>query len=144
MFMYDYFARFELYYEKTTFMMMASIIGAGLNIVLNYIFIQKYGYIAAGYTTLVCYIFYVAGHYYMMRKICNEHLKGANAFQLRVIVVISVAFMASGFLAMSTYRYIYMRYGLLVIALAVCFWKREKIKTNISIILHLKKEVKAT
>jgi len=144
MFMYDYFARFELYYEKTTFMMIASILGAGLNVVLNYIFIQKYGYIAAGYTTLVCYILYVAGHYYMMRKICKENLSGAKAFQLRIIVLISAVFMASGFLAMSTYRHVYMRYGLFIIGLAVCFWKRKEIKKNIAIILHLKKEGKPT
>ena len=139
MFMYDYFARFELYYEKTSFMMIASILGAGLNVFLNYIFIRRYGYISAGYTTLVCYILYVAGHYYMMRKICNEHLNGAKPFHLRIIVLISVAFMASGFLAMSTYRHVYLRYGLLISGLAICFWKRNEIKNNISIFLHLKK-----
>ena len=33
------------------------------NVVLNFIFIRIFGYVAAGYTTLACYILYSVGHY---------------------------------------------------------------------------------
>ena len=53
-------------------MMAASVSGAALNIVLNYIFIRRCGYIAAGYTTLVCYLCYCVAHYLMMRRILRK------------------------------------------------------------------------
>ncbi len=56
MFLYPLFANIEFYYEKTKFVMVASCSGALLNILLNYIFIGLYGYYAAGYTTLICYM----------------------------------------------------------------------------------------
>ncbi|MCR5609723.1 MAG: oligosaccharide flippase family protein, partial [Lachnospiraceae bacterium] len=57
-FSYTLYANFEFYYKKTTHIMIASVIGASLNILLNYIFLNIFGYYAAGYTTLVCYIIY--------------------------------------------------------------------------------------
>lgn len=58
MYMYDLFAKFAFYYEKTKFVMIASVTGAILNIILNFIFIRLFGYRAAGYTTLACYMIY--------------------------------------------------------------------------------------
>ena len=46
MYSYDLFAKLAFYYEKTGFVMIASVVGAALNVLLNYIFIGKYGYIA--------------------------------------------------------------------------------------------------
>lgn len=53
--LYNIYSNILLYYEKTTYIMLATASAATLNIVLNYIFIPKYGYIAASYTTLVAY-----------------------------------------------------------------------------------------
>ncbi|MBQ6197300.1 MAG: oligosaccharide flippase family protein [Lachnospiraceae bacterium] len=139
-FMYDYFARFELYYEKTTFMMLASVLGACLNVVLNYYFIQAFGYIAAGYTTLICYIFYVIAHYCMMRRICNKYHNGEKAFELKYLILISVAFICCGFLLMLTYQHMYLRYSLVFIFLVMCIIKKELIKKQIKRVLHLRKE----
>ena len=70
--MYSLFANIEFYYEKTKIVMSASVLAAGINIVLNGLFIPIYGFIAAGYTTLFCYIIYAAVHYYYMLKVCRE------------------------------------------------------------------------
>ena len=67
MYVYDLFAKFAFYYEKTGYIMLASVVGAALNVLLNWIFINKYGYTAAGYTTLVCYVAYSIAHYIMMK-----------------------------------------------------------------------------
>ena len=74
MFSYDLFAKFEFYYEKTNLIMIASITGAVLNVMLNYIFIKIYGYYAAAYTTLICYIIYSVSHYIFMTKICKDKI----------------------------------------------------------------------
>ena len=48
--------------EKTVFIMLASVIGAMLNIILNYCLIKEFGYIAAGYTTFISYVLFVCTH----------------------------------------------------------------------------------
>ena len=45
-----------VYYKKTKYVMYPAIIAAVANLVLNYIFIGTFGYMAAAYTTLVSYI----------------------------------------------------------------------------------------
>ena len=44
-------------------------IAAGLNVILNIIFIPKGGFIAAGYTTLCAYIVLSLMHYINMKRI---------------------------------------------------------------------------
>ena len=45
-----------LYLKSSKYIMYASIIAAITNIGLNYVFIEIYGYMAAAYTTMICYI----------------------------------------------------------------------------------------
>lgn len=72
MFLYNVFSKFAMYFEKTSSIMTISLVCAGINIILNYIFILKYGYIAAAYTTLFCYFIYAVGHYLVMHSICKK------------------------------------------------------------------------
>ena len=66
----------QFYYEKTQFLMAASMAAAGANVVLNFIFIRLFGYIAAGYTTLACYMLYSVGHYIVSKRILvNEGIQ---------------------------------------------------------------------
>ena len=62
-FVYDLYASIEFYYGATKYVMYASIIGAILNLLLNFIFIPMYGFIAAAYTTLICYVVFMFMHY---------------------------------------------------------------------------------
>lgn len=121
-FCYDLFAKFAFYYEKTKLIMLASIMGAMLNVVLNYYFISKYGYLAAGYTTLVCYIIYSFAHYCLMNIVCKKYCDSVKPYDSRMILAISVPFTVLGLLLRFTYNYPVMRYGIIgtfVIALFV-------------------------
>ena len=51
-YLYSLFSDFEYYYEAKGNILAASIAGGLINIVLNYIFIRRYGYLAAGWTTI--------------------------------------------------------------------------------------------
>lgn len=55
-FVYTLYVDVEHYYKKTPFITINTLIAAGTNIVLNYLLIPRYGYVAAAYTTLVSYI----------------------------------------------------------------------------------------
>lgn len=83
MFTYGYFAAFEFYYEKTKYVMIATLSGAALNIALNFLFIPAFGYQAAGCTTLVCYIIFAGSHYSFMRRICRKELGGRRVYRMK-------------------------------------------------------------
>ncbi len=125
-YLYDMFSCYEFYFEKTGFIALATIIAAVSNIVLNYIFIRLFGYIAAGYTTLVCYIFYAMGHYFVMRSIARKHLAGNEILPLRRLLTITLGFMGAGFLMCFLYSYPVIRYSLLgaVLLIATVFHRK--------------------
>ncbi|MCR4690393.1 MAG: oligosaccharide flippase family protein [Lachnospiraceae bacterium] len=127
MFLYNLFSNFEFYYEKTRFMMVASVSGAGLNIVLNYIFIRRFGYLAAGYTTLVCYICYCIAHYIVMRLILNKQVPGERVYKLSHILALSIGFMICGFAAMLFYRMPLVRYAIFASVMLILLIKRKSI-----------------
>ena len=140
MFSYSFFAVFEFYYEKTSLVAIATTAGAALNIILNYIFIQIFGYFAAGYTTLICYIIYTICHYIFMRKICDKELNGQQPYDIKIILMISGIFMGIGFVFLFSYSIDAVRYCIIIIILGLLVWKRKWIISNINNILILKKE----
>ena len=139
MFAYSFFAVFEFYYEKTQLVMIATTISAATNVILNYIFIKLFGYVAAGYTTLACYILYAAFHYIFMRRICIEKLNGDQPYDLKILLLISGCFTCVGFLFLSTYDFPVMRYSILSVLLILIFVKRKQIITTINSMFALKK-----
>jgi len=138
MYMYNLFSAFEFYYEKTVFVSTATLIGAISNVILNYLFIRVFGYYAAGYTTLFCYMLFCFMHYLFMQKICKKEM-GSNAYNVRIIVLISIAFLASGFVLMLTFNSPYIRYGIVIIALIIGIINRKRIVLRIGYIFGRKK-----
>lgn len=138
-FLYMFFAVFEFYYNKTTYIAFATCIGAILNIVLNYIFIQIFGYYAAGYTTLVCYIAYAFMHYFFMRRICKKEIGNVIVYDSKLIVAMSLAFIVIGLLLLFTYRFILLRYLLLLGCLSVVYVFRKNVKTILINLIKSKK-----
>lgn len=142
MFSYDIFSKYEFYFGKRAFIMTASVAGAALNIVTNYIFIQKYGYYAAGYTTLFCYLVYAAGHYLVMNRVCDEYLGGDRPFRGGSYWLLAGAFSLAGFLLLSTYRSRPLRYGLLLAAAALLFIFRKRVRRILTGFLEIRSSKK--
>ena len=57
-----------IYYKKTSLIMIAFIVSGLLNLGLNFIFVPRYGYIAAAVTTLISYAFLLAAMVVVSRK----------------------------------------------------------------------------
>ena len=127
MYVYDLFAKFAFYYEKTGYIMLASVAGAVLNILLNWIFIKKYGYYAAGYTTLVCYVVYAIAHYIMMRIVCRKNIGKIRVYDLRFLLGITIGFLAVGFIGLMLYHYTVLRYCFIGVLFIVVILKRKAI-----------------
>ncbi len=139
MYSYDLFAKFAFYYEKTIAIMIASVLGALLNIILNYIFIKLFGYIAAGYTTLTCYLVFAIAHYWFMKKVCRDCCDGEYPYETKKIVYISVPFLIVGFILLATYNYPIIRYSIVAASAVVAIIMRKKILKIVKRIISLNK-----
>lgn len=137
-FCYTFFATFEFYYEKTKSIASATIAGAVANIILNYIFIQIFGYKAAGYTTLLCYILFALFHFLMMRKVCRIYLDGRKAYDERILFAISGVFTSVGFLLLFTYNHMVVRYGFVLVGLVAILVFRKRIVAEFKQLMSLK------
>lgn len=132
-FLYTLFANIEFYFEETNFIMIASIIGAALNIILNFLFIPVFGYFAAGFTTLFCYIIFSFAHYYFMKKVCKKYINGESIYNIRFIILLSSGLILSSMLLMIIYNYAIIRYllicftGIVLIILRKSIYKKIKI-----------------
>jgi len=136
---YSLFALVEFYYEKTVFVMLASIAAAVSNVLLNYIFIPVFGYLAAGYTTLACYMILAAAHYVFMRRICKQRLAGEKVYDPRVLLLTSAGLMALAAVFMALYQLPVIRYLVIALGLGAGIVKRKSIAGIVSNILLLRK-----
>lgn len=139
-FAYSFFATFEFYYEKKAYIVISTMVGAFLNIILNYIFITIFGYYAAGYTTLVCYILYAIFHYIFMRMICKENLDNRQPYSLFVLGTITILFISVGFGIMLTYRYQVVRYSIIILGLLILLLFRKGLLTTLKRLADMRKE----
>lgn len=126
-FNYDLFAAFEFYYQRTKYISLATLISALFNVVTNFIFINIFGYKAAGYTTLVCYMLYALFHYFMMKKICNEYMDGSKVYSEKILIIITGSFLLLGFTFLLLYSLPVLRYGLLLIIAIVLYINRNRL-----------------
>lgn len=112
-FVYCMYVNIEQYEKKTVGMAFASIMAAGLNFILNYIFISKYGYVAAAYTTYASYLFLLVMHMLFVKKIGMIHI-----YDNKKILAVSISCSIVIFLSNLLLEANFIRY--LIIALYIC------------------------
>lgn len=128
MFIFTLYANIEFYYEKTKNIMYASIFAAIINIVLNSIFIKLYGYYAAGYTTLFCYVIYSFLHMNFANRIVKKNIGIKRIYNDKLVIIISIILILYTILVVFIYKYIVLRYLLLIIIIVFFFVKRNEMK----------------
>ena len=69
-----FYVNIEFYAKKTSMISVVTVGTAGLNLALNYIFISKYGYSAAAYTTAFCNFCIIIFHYVVTKKMMNSEI----------------------------------------------------------------------
>lgn len=124
-FLYPFFSNIEFYFEKTKFIMVASCVSAGMNIGLNYVFIPYFGYIAAGYTTLLCYIIYAYAHYMFCIKILNKN-NIEKIYDEKYIGIVSCFLCVFCIVITFTYNNICLRYSFIVMIILLMIIYRKK------------------
>lgn len=124
-FVYGLFGNIEFYFEESKFVMVASCIAAAVNLLLNWIFMPIFGYMAAAYTTVICYLLLAAAHYWFMRLILKRQHVESTVYNLRIIILITAGLSIAMACIVFLYPYPLARYGLVVIAVIVAFIKRN-------------------
>lgn len=123
----DLFDCFLFFYECKFLLSISAIISALLNIVLNYIFIPKFGFLAAGYTTLFSYFVLVLIDYIFMKYIFKVKNIKSDIYNIKGLIITYLCFMLLGFTAMALYSYPIVRYFIIIIVLTMTFIFRKRI-----------------
>ncbi len=124
-FMYSIFSVVEMYFEETKKIMYASIIAAIINIILNLVFIKMFGYIAAAFTTLICYIFLSIFHFIVANRVMKKNSLNMDLFGKKSIILISLVLIILMFIFEYLYLFPIYRYIFLCIIMLVMFIKRN-------------------
>lgn len=127
---YGFFATIEFYYDKNKFSMIISGIAAITNIILNWLFIPKYGYIFAGYSTLVCYMILMLGHILYTNLILNRVENYVFYTKKQIFFIVFIVIITTIFFNL-LYIYAIFRYFIIIIMIIILIVKRKKILLNI-------------
>lgn len=110
-----------IYYEKKPkYVMGAGVAAAVANFILNLIFIPLCGYFAAGYTTLASYLLQVVWSYIAVKKVTGE-----SVYDMKILGVIGLIVLIMSIGSPLLYSYTWIRWGLLIVILAVIWMKRD-------------------
>ncbi|MPL70763.1 hypothetical protein SDC9_16524 [bioreactor metagenome] len=118
---YHVYGNIVFYHKKPKYIMFASVTATIMNLILNYIFITKYGYIAAGYTTLVCYLIQAMIDFFAMRKVTKQ-----NVYNMKYICILSVSIILISLLSIFIYDKFFVRYLIVIVLLIMCYLFRKK------------------
>lgn len=126
-FLYMMFANVEMYYGENKGILVISVVCSAANLVLNAIFIPVYGYLAAGWTTLVCYMLLSFLHYLLMKRACRKHEIKDRIFPDKLLLLMTICVFVMSVLALEMYRLKYFRYAILAVGIAVLFALRNRL-----------------
>lgn len=125
LFLYPLFGSIEFFYEENKYTTIASIIGAIANIILNYIFIKLYGFEAAAYTTLFCYVCFSGCHYFFMKKTLMKNKENIEIYDIRKLVEISIFVILGAVVMNILYNYNLVRWIIILIIVIMCLIKKD-------------------
>lgn len=127
-FIYSMFSTIEYYYQKTGLIAIATSISAILNLILNYFGIKLFGYYAAGYTTLICYICLAICHYIFYKKISKEKIPELkDIYNVKLMVIVGVFVLVMMILMTIIYKFLLIRYAIIFFIFVFIFIKRKYI-----------------
>ena len=115
---YTMYVNVEFYMKKTISVAIATGIAAVVNLILNFIFIPRFGFIAASFNTLFSYIVLYLAHYIYLHKI-----KMAFVFKIKIINLGLILMICIMTLIYLIYIFNIIRWGLCLIyaIMILCF-----------------------
>ncbi len=106
----QFFVNVQFYYEAKSMLVWGSIGAAVVNIILNGLMIPAFGYVAAGYTTMVSYMAFVVANYFTYRWVLKKNGQPDEAFDYKALGLIFLVFITLTAIAMALYNLPLIRY----------------------------------
>lgn len=118
-----------VYYKQTKYIMVSSAIAAFLNILLNYFAIQKWGYIAAAYTTLISYTALGLLQQWISRNVRKKviGLKDGLIYEDFKLLLLAFTTAIICIVCVILYNYFILRYSCVCMILLYIFMRRKQI-----------------
>ncbi|MDY6291073.1 MAG: oligosaccharide flippase family protein [Succiniclasticum sp.] len=133
-FIYVLFMYIEVYYEKAHFVAIASIIAAIINVMLNYVFLNLYGYISAAYTTMFSYMVMAFIHYLFFSLIQKNKPELSLVYDVKFLFMLSVFLLIAGGILIEIYPLSLIRWCIIFILLGMVILKRHKIESMLKVL----------
>ncbi len=129
--LYNIYSNILLYKKKTLWIMLSTVIASTINILLNLIFLPRYGFIAAAYTTLASYILLATLIFIFCKisfriKFCSDKKN----------ILFSVATILFSLACNYLYSHLVVRYSIIAIMLLALLVFRKKIFGCMGIIFN--------
>lgn len=125
-FVYSLYVNIETFCKKQRFIAMGTAIAAILNVILNFLFIPIFGYVAAAYTTLAGYVVLFGIHFFLINRMGKAGWYDSR-FNLVFLSVFLVVMPATQVL----YRHSILRYSIIgvlfVSGIAAVIWLRREL-----------------
>lgn len=127
MYIYQQYVNILFYYKKTKFILFASMLAAGCNLILNAIFIPIFGYVAGGYTSLVSYLVIMALYFVLARKECiSNGIKMEKYFNTKLQMLILLGVSTISVSMELLYKNLIVRYSVVMIFAVFVVLTRKK------------------
>ncbi|QSB27964.1 lipopolysaccharide biosynthesis protein [Flavobacterium sp. CLA17] len=131
-YVYNTYSSLELYHKKTIIIAIGTVLAGLINYFLNVLFIPRYGYVAAGYTTLFSYLALAIFHMYACNKICKKRV-----YDDKYVWIVTILTTISSFLIVFLYEYFIVRYLMMfLMLLIVAFFQKSKVKEVYDLIVN--------
>jgi O-antigen/teichoic acid export membrane protein len=124
-YMYSLEMKTEFFYRKTSLLSVGTVLSAIINIMLNLIFVPRYGYIAAAITTTISYMFLFVFHYFITSKIMKKSVYG---LKFHIQSILYMLFITGYYMVFI--KYLTMRIMGVLLILAIAYWLIKKNTTR--------------
>jgi len=121
------FDRVLFFYEKKYLLILGGIVPSIVNLLLNFIFIPIYGFVAAAYTTLISYIIFVIINYFTMKKTLYNKGNKDDLYDIKKLIILFIIFCMGTMLMMLLYNSRLFRYAIIFAICLIIIVKNKKI-----------------
>lgn len=126
-FIYTLYVNIEFYLKKSIYISLATTLASIINIVLNYMLIPVFGFMAAAYTTVVGYLLIFVFHYIICQRTIYK-----NIYSLQYIINSIFIMFICMLIILKSYQILILRIVLLIIAIVfminIAFKKSKELK----------------
>ena len=116
-FLYGFPVNAEFVLKKTGFIGISTAVAAVINVVINLWLVPKFGYVAAGFSTLFTYLILMVGHFFMAKKLLGYQLFKGIRFTIAGITMTVYSAIQMLVVGQTYSRYMVMIGGIFIVLL---------------------------